>query len=277
MAWRSKPESGGGATRDAIENVIGRSCIIRGDLTADGAFRIDGTIEGSVESQASVVVGESGVVRGGVRGTDVVIAGTVQGDVICAGHLEILAKGKVEGDIAREEHAHRDRRRVPRNQPHGRTARGATTSGRDPGLGRSELRRVARWRAGPATRPVDLDRILKAAAQARQGKARWRIMVASDPSRPVRTFTLPRLLPTLLSLSRSRWSRRPSCSRSDRGSCRGRWARSSIACARWCRRRTASRSRPARPTRAAALGNGAPLTAVDAASCRPPARGSASS
>jgi cytoskeletal protein CcmA (bactofilin family) len=117
---------------DAIENVIGRSCLIRGDLTADGAFRIDGTIEGSVESHASVVVGESGVVRGGVRGTDVVIAGTVQGDVICAGHLEILAKGCVEGDIAAQERAHRDGRRLPRDQPHGRRrTRTPTTSRRD--------------------------------------------------------------------------------------------------------------------------------------------------
>jgi cytoskeletal protein CcmA (bactofilin family) len=99
MAWRSKPE--GAATKsDAIENVIGRSCLIRGDLAAEGAFRIDGTIEGSVDSHASVTVGESGVVRGGVRGSDVVIAGTVQGDVTCTGHLEILATGKVEGDIA---------------------------------------------------------------------------------------------------------------------------------------------------------------------------------
>ena len=129
MAWGSGSKREGAATKsDAIENVIGRSCLIRGDLTADGAFRIDGTIEGSVESHASVVVGESGVVRGGVRGTDVVIAGTVQGDVTCAGHLEILAKGKVEGDIAATQHAHRDRRRVLRDQPHGRTCRATTTS-----------------------------------------------------------------------------------------------------------------------------------------------------
>ena len=99
MAWGKKAE--GAATKsDVIENVIGRSCTIRGDLSAEGAFRIDGTIDGSVESQASVVIGETGVVRGGVRGTDVVIAGTVQGDVICTdGHIEILAKGRVEGDI----------------------------------------------------------------------------------------------------------------------------------------------------------------------------------
>ena len=99
MAWRAKPE-GSATNRDAIENVIGRSCVIRGDLTAEGAFRIDGTIEGSVESNSAVVVGESGIVRGSVRGTDIVIAGAVQGDVTCSGHLEILAKGKIEGDIA---------------------------------------------------------------------------------------------------------------------------------------------------------------------------------
>jgi cytoskeletal protein CcmA (bactofilin family) len=101
MAWGNNKKPEGAATKsDAIENIIGRSCLIRGDLTSEGAFRIDGTIEGSVESQASLVLGETGVIRGGVRGTDVVIAGTVQGDVICSGHLEILASGKIEGDIA---------------------------------------------------------------------------------------------------------------------------------------------------------------------------------
>src|SRR3954465_9907398 len=46
---------------------------------------------------------------------------------------------------------------------------------------------------------VDLDRILSQ-KQRKPAKARWRVMVASDPSRPVRTFTLPRLLPTVPSL-----------------------------------------------------------------------------
>jgi cytoskeletal protein CcmA (bactofilin family) len=99
MAWGSKPEASGTTNRDAIENVLGKSCVIRGDLTAEGAFRIDGTIEGSVESRGAVIIGDSGVVRGSVRGSNVVVAGTVQGDVACPGHLEILAKGRVEGDI----------------------------------------------------------------------------------------------------------------------------------------------------------------------------------
>jgi len=99
MPWRSKSENGRAASREPIENVLGQSLVIRGDLTADGGFRIDGTVEGNVDSKAAIVVGESGVVRGDLRGTDVVVAGQIMGNVTCSGHLEILAKGRIEGDI----------------------------------------------------------------------------------------------------------------------------------------------------------------------------------
>jgi cytoskeletal protein CcmA (bactofilin family) len=99
MAWGSKVESGRAASREPIENVLGQSLTIRGDLTATGGFRIDGTIEGNVESKAAIVIGESGVVRGDVRGTDIVVAGQVVGNIVCTGHLEIQAKGRIEGDI----------------------------------------------------------------------------------------------------------------------------------------------------------------------------------
>jgi cytoskeletal protein CcmA (bactofilin family) len=98
MGWGSKKEKGGPGA-DQIENVLGRSLVVQGDLKADGAFRIDGTIEGSVISKGAVYIGESGVVRGDVAGSDVVIAGQVTGNVRCTGHLEIVATGKIEGDL----------------------------------------------------------------------------------------------------------------------------------------------------------------------------------
>lgn len=99
MAWRSKADNGRAASHEPIENVLGQSLVIRGDLSASGGFRIDGTVEGNVESKAAIVVGESGVVRGDLSGTDVVVAGQILGKVTCSGHLEILAKGRIEGDI----------------------------------------------------------------------------------------------------------------------------------------------------------------------------------
>jgi cytoskeletal protein CcmA (bactofilin family) len=99
MSWRSKSDGGRAASREPIENVLGQSLVVRGDLAADGGFRIDGSVEGNVEARAAIVVGESGLVRGDIRGTDIVVAGRVLGNVSCSGHLEILAKGRIEGDI----------------------------------------------------------------------------------------------------------------------------------------------------------------------------------
>ena len=98
MGWRSKPD-GGKARRDQIENVLGRSSLVRGNLSADGAFRIDGWIEGSVESRSIIVIGESGAVRGNVTASEIIVAGRIIGNVVCSGQLEILATGKIEGDI----------------------------------------------------------------------------------------------------------------------------------------------------------------------------------
>src|SRR5262245_61173323 len=97
MAWMSKKS--GRSKSDVIENVIGRSAVVHGDLKAEGAFRIDGTVEGAVESAGTIVIGESGVVRGDVRGAEVLIAGQVIGNVFSSSHLDILASGKVDGDI----------------------------------------------------------------------------------------------------------------------------------------------------------------------------------
>lgn len=99
MAWRSKAENGRAASHEPIENVLGQSLIIRGDLAADGGFRIDGTVEGNVDSKAAIVVGGSGVVHGDVSGTDIVVAGQVMGNVTCSGHLEIRSTGRIEGDL----------------------------------------------------------------------------------------------------------------------------------------------------------------------------------
>jgi len=98
MGWRSKPDKGK-ARRDQIENVLGPTCLVRGNLIADGAFRIDGWVEGAVESRSMVVIGETGAVRGDVTGLEIVVAGKIIGNVSCEGHLEILATGKVDGDI----------------------------------------------------------------------------------------------------------------------------------------------------------------------------------
>lgn len=82
-----------------VANTIGAGSCVRGDLSGPGGFRIEGTVEGGIDADGPVVIGEGGVVDGEVRGRDVLVLGRVRGDVHATGHLEIGPKGKVLGDI----------------------------------------------------------------------------------------------------------------------------------------------------------------------------------
>jgi cytoskeletal protein CcmA (bactofilin family) len=87
------------APRAGLEpNTLTKGTSVRGDLRSDAGFRIDGQVDGSIESGGPVTIGESGSVSGLVRGTDVAIEGIVTGDVHATGHLEVGARGRLIGD-----------------------------------------------------------------------------------------------------------------------------------------------------------------------------------
>jgi cytoskeletal protein CcmA (bactofilin family) len=98
MAW-GKKNAHAGSTGE-IGNILEASSVVHGDLRSDRGFRIDGKVEGSIESSAAIVIGESGKVTGDVRGADVIVVGRVEGNIHATGHLDIRATGKVIGDVS---------------------------------------------------------------------------------------------------------------------------------------------------------------------------------
>jgi cytoskeletal protein CcmA (bactofilin family) len=100
MAWGNKKSTPQHQhSTEEIGNILEASTVVKGDLKSDRGFRIDGTIEGSVESNGAIVIGESGVVTGDVRGGDVIVVGCVEGNILARGHLDIRSSGKVVGDV----------------------------------------------------------------------------------------------------------------------------------------------------------------------------------
>jgi cytoskeletal protein CcmA (bactofilin family) len=90
-----------------VANTIGAKTFVKGDLRGDG-FRIEGTVDGLVDSSGPIFIGESGIVNGCIRATDLVILGRVEGDIEASGHLEVGPHGRVIGDIAVESfHMHK--------------------------------------------------------------------------------------------------------------------------------------------------------------------------
>lgn len=80
-------------------NIITAGTIIKGDITASGDFRLDGTLEGNIQLNGKLVVGDSGVVNGNVLCVNANIIGTVNGNLSVKELLSLNATARVKGDI----------------------------------------------------------------------------------------------------------------------------------------------------------------------------------
>jgi cytoskeletal protein CcmA (bactofilin family) len=79
---------------------IGRSLVIKGDISGAESLFVDGRIEGTVNiPENRVTVGRNGVVTADVNAREVVIMGKVQGNIICSDRLDIRSEGAVTGDV----------------------------------------------------------------------------------------------------------------------------------------------------------------------------------
>ena len=78
--------------------VIGRSLVIKGDLSGVEDLVIDGRVDGSVNLEGHQVT-VAGEVNGHVFAKSVIVIGRIHGDVMATGLLEVRETGKVEGDV----------------------------------------------------------------------------------------------------------------------------------------------------------------------------------
>ncbi len=79
---------------------IGRSLVIKGDISGAESLFVDGRIEGTVNiPENRVTVGRNGVVTADVNAREVVIMGKVHGNIICSDRLDIRSEGSVTGDV----------------------------------------------------------------------------------------------------------------------------------------------------------------------------------
>jgi len=82
----------------SLETLIGQDSIIRGEIISKGVVRLDGTLEGSIQADY-LILGRSGSVKGDMSAREIVIDGTVEGDLHAQEMVEINPDGAVEGNI----------------------------------------------------------------------------------------------------------------------------------------------------------------------------------
>ena len=79
---------------------IGRTLVIKGEVSGSEALFIDGRVEGTLSfPESRVTIGRNGNVAANINAKEIVIMGKVQGNVDCADRLDIRADGSLTGDV----------------------------------------------------------------------------------------------------------------------------------------------------------------------------------
>jgi cytoskeletal protein CcmA (bactofilin family) len=82
-----------------IETVVGPNCRLTGRIESDGGIRIEGIVEGTIETTGNLIVAESATVLAEIRANNCTVSGSVKGNIV-ANKVEITETGKVWGDLS---------------------------------------------------------------------------------------------------------------------------------------------------------------------------------
>src|SRR5687767_15414694 len=81
------------------KNVLNSDVEIKGNLKFSGELVFDGKLEGEVNADGVLHLGESGVVNGNINCGAVIIRGKVNGNVIAKDKVELKSKAELFGDV----------------------------------------------------------------------------------------------------------------------------------------------------------------------------------
>jgi len=82
----------------SLETLIGQDSLIRGEIISKGVVRLDGSLEGSIRADY-LILGKTGTVKGEMSAREIVVDGTVEGNIQAEEMVEVKPDGVVQGDI----------------------------------------------------------------------------------------------------------------------------------------------------------------------------------
>ena len=86
-----------------VDSLVGKKARVLGEIRFSEGLHIDGLIKGNVVSDddqpATLSVSDSGTIEGHVKVPNVIISGTVKGDVYSSEYVELGSTARIEGDV----------------------------------------------------------------------------------------------------------------------------------------------------------------------------------
>jgi len=87
------------ANPEANEFVISENSVINGNVSTNEPAVINGTVEGTVSIDNTLVLGAKGMVRGPVFCQMATVEGSINGNLTCKGAVRLSATAKITGDV----------------------------------------------------------------------------------------------------------------------------------------------------------------------------------
>jgi cytoskeletal protein CcmA (bactofilin family) len=100
--WRNmKTGKHGTVDNSNIQTIIGQHAKFKGELNFEGVVRIDGNFEGMIRStnNGTLIASEVAHITGEVDVPNLILHGTINGNVRVIENLKMSATGKLDGDV----------------------------------------------------------------------------------------------------------------------------------------------------------------------------------
>ena len=95
MGFKQKEDNSG----NGLHNTLAAGTVVKGNISTEADFRVDGQIEGDIDCKGKIVIGPKGLVTGNITATNAEILGEVDGSVQVDGKLILKSTSVIKGDI----------------------------------------------------------------------------------------------------------------------------------------------------------------------------------
>lgn len=86
-----------------IDHLLGKTARVQGDVQFAGGLHLDGAVAGNVRAQpvegSSLSISENASIEGSVEAANVMLNGSVQGDIVARERVILGATAKVHGNV----------------------------------------------------------------------------------------------------------------------------------------------------------------------------------
>ena len=85
-----------------IETLVGKNTCVTGNLSFTGGLHVEGEIDGNVhagDDSSVLILSEDGIIKGDIHVPNMVLNGTVEGDVYASDHVELAPRARINGNV----------------------------------------------------------------------------------------------------------------------------------------------------------------------------------